>query len=524
MMNALALGLVLTSLVTAGIFNPSPEKQNPKEDVIVKEGRRVVVVEYEKDDGNTKVLISPQESLTSHKFAENGFAANVKDKLSEKMEDAKEKIKEVSSSVLPDEGKVGNQQEEIHHRFSPGELVCDAYGKCKRIIASAMGKTKEAVAETAHEAADKVYTSEEGPKEAVSEAVGKVKDTATHAAHKFSDKIQEAKANVKDSASEISSKAKHEAAQKASGMQESAKEQAEKVKRQVYDAVDATKKVKEDARREASRKMEGAKELVSEKAEEWMESASGRARESANKVKKERQKELSEILRNAREVAVDVFNYILPPERVASFMGILHLMGFAAAYGMCVWVTFASSYVLAGALPRQQFAMVQSKIYPVYFKAMASSVGMALLGHLMMSLSQRKGLFPVSVGMFHGFNLMASLAMILVNLLFLEPRASKVMLERMKKEKEESSGKEGQATEPTGVVDSDSTAAAAGRVTAGGTTTKENPEAAAAKAQIIQLTATLQRLNSYSSFLNVLTLTSLTWHVAQLGQHLHTAC
>ncbi|KAL0326375.1 UNVERIFIED_CONTAM: Transmembrane protein [Sesamum radiatum] len=504
MMNVLALGLVLTSLVTAGFFNPSPEKQNPKEDVIVKEGHRVVVVEYEKDDGNTKVLISPQESLISHKFAENGFAANVKDKLSEKMEDAKEKIKEVSSSVLPDVGKVGNQEEEVHHRFSPGEL--------------------EAVAETAHEAADKAYTSEEGGKEAVSEAVGKVKDTATHAAHKVADKIQEAKANAKDSASKISSKAKHEAAQKASGMQESAKE-AEKVKRQVYDAVDATKKVKEDAEREASRKMEGAKETVSEKAEEWMENASGRARETANKVKKVRQKELSEILRNAREVAVDVFNYMLPPERVASFMGILHLMGFAAAYGMCVWVTFASSYVLAGALPRQQFAMVQSKIYPVYFKAMASSVGMALLGHLMMSLSQRKGFVPVSVGMFQRFNLMASLAMSLVNLLFLEPRASKVMLERMKKEKEEGSGKEGQATETAGrVVDSDSTAATAGRVTAGGTTTKENPEAAAAKAQIIRLTATLQRLNSYSSFLNVLTLTSLTLHLAQLGQHLHTAC
>ncbi|XP_011096288.1 uncharacterized protein LOC105175521 [Sesamum indicum] len=520
MMNALALGLVLTSLVTAGFFNPSPEKQVSKEDVIVKEGHRVVVVEYEKDDGNTKVLISPQESLISHKFAETGFAANAKDKLSEKMEDAKEKIKEVSSSVVPDVGKVGNQEEEIHHRFSPGELVCDAYGKCKRIIAGAVGKTKEAVAETGHEAADKVYSSKEGAKEAVSEAVGKVKDTATHAAHKVSDKIQEAKANVKDSASEISSKAKQEAAQKARGV----KEQAEKVKRHVYDAVDAAKKVKEDTERETSRKMEGAKEMVSEKAEEWMENASGRARETI-RVKKERQKELSEILRNAREVAVDVFNYMLPPERVASFMGILHLMGFAAAYGMCVWITFASSHVLAGALPRQQFAMVQSKIYPVYFKAMAYSVGMALFGHLMMSLSQRKGFVPVSGGMFQGFNIMASLAMILVNLLFMEPRASKVMLERMKKEKEEGSGKEGQATEPTGrVADSDSTAAAAGRVTTGGTTTKENPDAALAKAQIIRLTATLERLNSYSSFLNVLTLTSLTWHLAQLGQHLHTAC
>ncbi|KAK4391259.1 Transmembrane protein [Sesamum angolense] len=429
MMNVLALGLVLTSLVTAGFFNPSPEKQNPKEDVIVKEGHRVVVVEYEKDDGNTKVLISPQESLISHKFAENG-----------------------------------NQEEEVHHRFSPGELVCDAYGKCKRIIASAMGKTKEAV-ERRHRRQIRLIPR---GKEAVSEAVGNLLLLM----------------------------------QPTSGMQESAKEQAEKVKRQVYDAVDATKKVKEDAEREASRKMEGAKETVSEKAEEWMENAS-----------------------------VDVFNYML--HREVCVVGILHLMGFAAAYGMCVWVTFASSYVLAGALPRQQFATVQSKIYPVYFKAMASSVGMALLGHLMMSLSQRKGFVPVSVGMFQGVNLMASLAMILVNLLFLEPRASKRLQNDQScnaGKNEEGEGrrqrrKEGQATETAGrVVDSDSTAATAGRVTAGGTTTKENPEAAAAKAQINRLTATLQRLNSYSSFLNVLTLTSLTLHLAQLGQHLHTAC
>ncbi|KAL9173468.1 hypothetical protein ABFS82_03G116700 [Erythranthe guttata] len=472
MMNVLALGLVLTSLVTAGFFTPSPENQKLKDDVIVKEGHRVIVVEYEKDDGNTKVSISPQDSQAPHKVGEKGFASNVLDKMSERMENAKEGIKEASSSIIPEVGEADrnqNQEEENHHRFNARELVCDAYGKCKHKIVSALGKTKEAVAETAHEAADKVYEVEEEAKEAVGEAIAKVKDTVTHTAHKAYDKVHEAKETAEDKAS-----------------------------------------------KKATVMKEGAKEMASEKAkdaEEWVEKASDKAKQSAHSVKKEGERELSEIIHKAQEVAVDAFDYAFSPDRLSPVTGILHLMGFAAAYGMCVWVTFASSYVLAGALPRNQFANVQSKIYPVYFKAMAYSVGLALFGHLM---SHTKRLSPTSVGMFQGFNLMTSLAMILVNLLYLEPRATKVMLERMKKEKEEGTVKEGQASGlPSGRV-VDSTAETVGRVSS-----TEKSEEAVAKSQIIRLSQMLQRLNSYSSLLNVFTLMSLTWHLVHLGQRLH---
>ncbi|KAK6116684.1 hypothetical protein DH2020_049566 [Rehmannia glutinosa] len=460
MMNVLALGLVLTSLLTAGFFTPTPEKQSSKEDVIVKEGHRVVVVEFEKDDGHTKVLISPQDSQPSQ---EKGVAENAKD---EKMEALKEKT---------------ISEEEIQRRVSPRELVCDAYGKCKHKIASALGKTKETVYEVEEEA---------------KEAIGKAKDTVTQTAHQAFDKMRETKESVEDSATEASTKAKDKVTEKASEIKEGAKQQ-------VQDVIDTTKKVKDEIEKDASRKMEGTKEMVEN------------AKQGAQRVKKEGQKELSEILHHAREVAVDVFDYVVSPVRLASLTGVLHLMGFAAAYGMCVWVTFASSYVLSGALPRNQFAIVQSKIYPVYFKAMAYSVGMALLGHLM---SQRNRL---SVGMFQGFNLMASVVMILVNLLYLEPRATKVMLERMKKEKEEGRGKEGQATEPSARV-VDSTAETAGRVAT--TAGEGKQEEVAAKAQIARLSETLQRLNSYSSFLNVLTLMSLTWHLVHLGQRMHNAC
>lgn len=126
---------------------------------------------------------------------------------------------------------------------------------------------------------------------------------------------------------------------------------------------------------------------------------------------------MSDISRRASEVALDMFEYAMPPMSMA-FVA-LHLLGFAAAYGTCVWVTFASSYVLASSLPRHQFGIVQSKIYPVYFKAMTYSVGIAFLGQLMTS---QKG-----VGIFQVLNLMMSVMMILVNLLYLQPRATKVI-------------------------------------------------------------------------------------------------
>lgn len=107
-----------------------------------------------------------------------------------------------------------------------------------------------------------------------------------------------------------------------------------------------------------------------------------------------------------------------------SVPGLMNLLGFVTAYGMCMWVTFISSYVLAGSLPRQQFAVVQSKIYPVYFRAMAYSIGTALLGHL---LSQRKRLFDnKSSEMLQGFNLASALSIVLLNMIYLEPRATKV--------------------------------------------------------------------------------------------------
>jgi hypothetical protein len=99
---------------------------------------------------------------------------------------------------------------------------------------------------------------------------------------------------------------------------------------------------------------------------------------------------------------------------------VMHLMGFAAAFGACVWVTFLSSHVLAAALPRQQLGVLQSKLYPVYFRAMACAVGLALAAHLLGA--ERSSLAARA----QSFNLFAALGLVLANMLLLEPKATKV--------------------------------------------------------------------------------------------------
>ncbi|KAG5520385.1 hypothetical protein RHGRI_033083 [Rhododendron griersonianum] len=151
MINVVALSLVLSSLVTSCVFSLTQETHTPKQDdvVIVKEGHRAVIVEYEKEgtDGNTKVSISPKPISGEEELSSAAAAATT-------AKDAAEEVKERGRG--------------------PRELACDAFGKCEHRIASVIGKAKEKVTE-------KVYAVEEGAKEAVGEVVGKAKETLSHA-------------------------------------------------------------------------------------------------------------------------------------------------------------------------------------------------------------------------------------------------------------------------------------------------------------------------------------------------------
>nr|GMD81816.1 Transmembrane protein 205 [Ipomoea batatas] len=178
-------------------------------------------------------------------------------------------------------------------------------------------------------------------------------------------------------------------------------------------------------------------------------------------TKEKREKELKDILRRGGEVLYDALEYIFSPENFNALFGTAHLLGLAIAYGMCVWVTFISSYVLALALPRQQFATVQTKVYPLYFKAMGYSIGAAFSGHL---LGQRRWPYSSGTETYLGFNLVAALVMVM---------------------KEEGRGM---------------------------------------SAGMMKLSKRLKKLNSQSSFLNVVTLMAMTLHLAHIAQRLHIVC
>ncbi|KAL4332543.1 hypothetical protein GQ457_07G020130 [Hibiscus cannabinus] len=399
MMNILGLSLVVTSLAAAGLWSPSPQRQY----VGASEGHRVIVVEYDEDaQHGTKVHVSPPPPQQQPKPAKYF---------------SKEGLKE-AASVLPNLGQgisPGGKAGPGSH--VPGELICDAFGKCTQTFASVFDKAKDKVSETADEAKHKL--------------------------------------------GEIASKAKGALAEKDRVLKESANECIDKAE----DAVGTVKETAETARCHIVNNSTEKAEMAREKTER-------KAKSGANKL----------------FIAMEALNPV---------MGIANLLGLASAYGMSVWVTFISSTVLAEALPRLQFGVVQINMHDVHSKAMGFSVGLALLGHL---LGQRRTLFCSKTDMFQAFNLMCSFLLVLVNALYFKPKATKVLLERMKVEKEGRRGRDG--------------------FVVGEAAMKSRESPTAASATIARLNERLKKLNAKSSLVNVVTLVPLTWHLLYLAHRI----
>ncbi|KAG7597962.1 hypothetical protein ISN44_As06g022680 [Arabidopsis suecica] len=383
MKTLLALCLVLSTLFSMGHCAVS------EGDIIVKDGHRVVVVEYDgADETNTRVLISPPG------------------KEEEKIRDEGEVFgngERETASSLPEE-------EEREHHASPGELICDAIGKCKHKMATVLGRVKDRTASD---------LSEEKPKEKIGREARDVEEKVSGTAH-------EAKETVK-----------------------------ERVTKKVHRAQNVLEKAKIAVR------------------------GVGTAVATA-----------------------------LGLTKIGSVVGIVAI---AAAYGMCVWVTFVSGYVLASVLGEKQFGVVQSKMYPVYFKAVTVGILVGLLGHV---ISRRRKVFTDAVDMWQAVNLLASILMVEANASFVDPRATKAMFELIKAEKEEGRGLD--TSEPQ----SSETAAR----TRGKKKVTEKMDQDAVKQRLTNLSKRMYRLNAYSSRLNLLTLMSLTWHFVYLGDRLSLTC
>ncbi|KAL5558414.1 hypothetical protein UlMin_034625 [Ulmus minor] len=420
MINIVAISLLLTSLATAGVWSPTPKNQ--ENDVIVKEGNRVVVVEYDKQGKSfTKVSVSDQENSFSPESSVTKVLGNTKETLKE------------GSSVLPNLGE-GISCGASHH--CPTGLICDAYGKCKHKIATAMGMAKDKVSETAREAKEEGHKVEE----AVENKYERAKDTILNKAHEVEERAREKTRDVVRTASDMRE-------------------------------TDVVKNVT------------GFCGWITDQA----------------------------------KLKAAYFAHLVSPEVMSPISGVLYVLGLSTAFGTSIWVTFIMSYVLAAAMPRQQFGMVQSKIYPVYFRTMAFSIAMALFGFW---LSHRGKVFKSIPEKLQVFNLLAPFLMVLANMIHLEPRATKVMFEKMKVEKEEGRGREEIVTTETS------------RATEQPAATEPAPEQTVAQTETVVREKAVDQeavrdrvvkliLEISQQFLNILSLMALSSHVYHIGQRLH---
>ncbi|CAA7027235.1 unnamed protein product [Microthlaspi erraticum] len=392
MKKLVALFLVLCALLSVSHCSES------EGDVIVKDGHRVVVVEYDGDGKtSTRVLISPPGK----------GGEGVEEKRNDEREvfrDVKKKVMETASS-LPVMAQV---EEEREHHASPGELICDAIGKCKHKMASVLGRVNnDDVSET--------------PRETVARAARDVEETVAHEAQRTKEKV------------------------------------------------------------------------------------AGRAQEANERVTKKAQK-AQNVWGKSKITVRRIGTAVAEALKLTKVGSVVSLIGIAAAYGMCVWVTIISRYVLTSVLGRQQCGVVQSKVYPVYFKAISVGILVGLLGHV---ISRRRKVFTVAVEMWQAVNLLCSILMVEANASFVEPRAIKAMFERIKVEKEEGRG-----------LDTSESQASEAAVRTSGKKVRQKTGEGAVNCKLTKLNERLSRLNAYSMRLNLLTLMSLTWHFVYLGHRL----
>lgn len=295
MKKLLALFLVLCALSTVSHCSES------EDDVIVKDGHRVVVVEYDGDGktSSTRVFFSPpgigREGVEEKRNDEREVFRNVKKKVIE------------TASSLP---VVGQVEEEREHHASPGELICDAIGKCKHKMASVLGRVNETIARAARN----------------------VEETVAH-------------------------------------------------------------------------------------------EVAGRDHEGSERVTKKAQK-AQNVWEKSKITVRRVGTAVSEALKLTKVGSVVSLIGVAAAYGMCVWVTIVSRYVLTSVLGRQRCDLVQSKVYPVYFKAISVGILVGLLGHV---ISRRRKVFTDAVEMWQAVNFLCSILMVEANASFVESRAIKVI-------------------------------------------------------------------------------------------------
>jgi hypothetical protein len=177
-----------------------------------------------------------------------------------------------------------------------------------------------------------------------------------------------------------------------------------------------------------------------------------------------------------------------------SLIRLLHLFTFSIISGSAMWVTFVSGLILSTSLPRQQFAYVQSRIFPIYLTILATGELVLCLLHSLLHpwfSADRLERWQLQ-------NIVWTLIATLFNLLVLEPRETKALYQKLKLEKLD----EGRRVHET-------------------TTTPEDTvpvEQEGKQMKIEEINKKLKTLHMYSSALNLLTLAGLMWHLWYLAR------
>jgi Domain of unknown function (DUF4149) len=344
MMNLLALALVVSTLTAAGVLTPpvNPSHQKPVSDQVLREGHRVIVLEYER-----------QFSADTSAGVSNGEGGDT--------------VKDLSGSTK--------------------DKVCDAFGVCRDKLSGAASGVEHAI----KGAKDKFSQAKEVTKDKLSQAGEKVVDMMTDAKELSENKLSQAKGGIEDKVSTAKGK--------------------------IGDKLANAENTLVQAKERLSEMGEEVKEKTSHLRDEMKETKA-----KAGDIAEETVQNLTDIARRARDVACDMVSYMASPQTSRAIWAVVQLLGFATAYGTCLWVTFISSHVLASALPRQQFGIVQSKVYPVYFRAIAYGVSITFLAQ---SFGRGKANMAEKL---QAYNLLGALGMVVVNMFFLEPIATKVCL------------------------------------------------------------------------------------------------
>ncbi|CAK9222853.1 unnamed protein product [Sphagnum troendelagicum] len=168
----------------------------------------------------------------------------------------------------------------------------------------------------------------------------------------------------------------------------------------------------------------------------------------------------------------------------------LYLITFATTYGSAIWMTFVSGVILSKSIPRQQFGFVQSRIFPLYLKFVAMGDMILLVLYSIMHPLRSTD----SSGVWQLVNLLLLIVGTVFNVFILEPKTTKLFVERMKLEKEEGRGLD--------------------------YNTRTSPLLQGGEKKLEASKQQFKILHGYSTILNLASLAGLTLHAWHLAHHL----